>query len=272
MDSSSLRTRPPSSGSSRSGLPPPRAATASPVKVLPSTAPSWSSRRSEGASPSRRAAIRAWRVSGTSRSSMAPATRWRSPWRSSRPRSSSIRTVSTAYKGIPSARSRIWRRSPSGSPGTSPASSSSICGAGSGPRGMEVARRRAAQPGWRSYSSGRARTSTYRGWALDQSSRWSMKSSRPASAHWRSSKTSTVTPRWLRRSKNRRQAENRSSRSVAASSSRPSRWARRGRIQRRSSGSATCSSTATASLAMAVAGGSASRISARIRTISASAQ
>ena len=38
------------------------------VKVLPSTAPSWSRRRSSGDSPSSRAAIKAWSVSGTSSS------------------------------------------------------------------------------------------------------------------------------------------------------------------------------------------------------------
>ena len=46
--------------------------------------------------------------------------------------------------------------------------------------------------GRRSASSGRASASTNSGWLRDHSSRYSMKSSRPASAHWRSSKTSTT--------------------------------------------------------------------------------
>ena len=49
--------------------------------------------------------------------------RYRSPSRRTRPRSSSIRTVSTARSGNTSARSRIRTRSSSGSPGTSPARS-----------------------------------------------------------------------------------------------------------------------------------------------------
>ena len=49
----------------------------------------------------------------------------------------------------------------------------------------------------------------------DHSSRWSMKSSRPASAQWRSSKTSTTVPCAEMRSKKVRHAANSSSRSPA---------------------------------------------------------
>ena len=48
------------------------------------------------------------------------------PSSTSAPRSSSIRTVSTAYRGTPSARARICPRSGAGRPGTSPVSNSSI--------------------------------------------------------------------------------------------------------------------------------------------------
>ena len=48
--------------------------------------------------------------------------------------------------------------------------------------------------GLRSSSSGRASASTKSGWLRDHSSRYSMKSSSPASAHCRSSKTSTTGP------------------------------------------------------------------------------
>ena len=51
---------------------PETAASACTVNVLPSTAPSWSSRRSSGETPSRRAAISACSVSGTSSVSISP--------------------------------------------------------------------------------------------------------------------------------------------------------------------------------------------------------
>src|SRR5579863_6610822 len=49
-----------------------------------------------------------------------------------------MRTVSTAYRGTPSARCRICSRSSSGNPGTSPSSNCSIAGACSGSRNIEV--------------------------------------------------------------------------------------------------------------------------------------
>ena len=96
----------------------------------------------------------------------------------------------------------------------------------------------APKAGRRSTSSGRLSASTKIGWFRDHSSRYSMKSSRPASAHCRSSNT-RITGRWSAiRSKKSRHAENRSSRSGAVRSARPSRCARRGSSQLRSSGSA----------------------------------
>ncbi len=73
-------------------------------------------------------------------------------------------------------------------------------------------------------------------WFRDHSSRYSTNSSRLASAQWMSSKTSTTGLCSLRRSKYRRQAAKRSSRSDAVRSSSPSRWARRGSSHVRSSG------------------------------------
>ncbi len=71
------------------------------------------------------------------------------------PSARSMRTVSTAYSGIPSARSTIARMAPSGSPGTRPARSARIAGSDSGSRYREVKLRLPApQSGRRSSSSG----------------------------------------------------------------------------------------------------------------------
>ena len=86
------------------------------------------------------------------------------------------------------------------------------------------------------------------GWLRDHSRIDSTKSTRPGSAHCRSSKTMTVGPSAAIRSKNVRQAEKSSSRSPDGASASPSRCARRGSIQRRSSGSVTNSATEAASL------------------------
>ncbi len=103
-----------------------------------------------------------------------------------------------------------------------------------------------------------------------------MKSSRPSSAHCRSSKTRITTPFSAIRSKKTRQAANSDSRSGRSSASdastRPSSCRRRGSIQRRSASSATHSSSEAVSFARAAVGSSASVIVARLRTISASAQ
>ena len=106
----------------------------------------------------------------------------------------------------------------------------------------------------------------------DHSSIDSMKSSRPASAHCRSSNTIATVPPSLIRSKKVRQAANSSSRPPAGRSSSPSRNASRGSSQWRSSSSGTCSATDAASFDRDTPGASVSAIPARIRTISPSAQ
>ena len=73
-DVPSLRTSAASSGSSCSPSSPLRAAAAASVNVLPRTAASCRRRRSSAVRPSRRAAIRACSVSGTSRSLTSPVT------------------------------------------------------------------------------------------------------------------------------------------------------------------------------------------------------
>ena len=81
-----------------------------------------------------------------------------------------------------------------------------------------------------------------------------MKSSRPSSAHWRSSKTRTTTPCSATRSKKTRQAaksDSRSGRSSASLASSPSSWSRRGSIQRRSVSSGTRSASVRGQLGRA---------------------
>ncbi len=119
-------------------------------------------------------------------------------------------------------------------------------------------RRLAPQSGRRSNSSGRARVTTMIGRPFDQSSRWSMKSSRPVSAHWRSSNTSTVVPSSAMRSKKSRQAGNSASRPPAGASSTPSRLSSAGPMRSRSLASSTYSSSVTAIRSRVVASSSSS--------------
>ena len=133
-------------------------------------------------------------------------------------------------------------------------------------------RRPAPQSRWRCRKSERARVSSRMGWPSDHSAMWSMKSRRPWSAQWMSSKTSTVVPCALTRSKNVRHAANSSSRSSVRTSSRPSRPSSFGSIQRRSASSGTYASSAAAILARVVTGSSLSASPARLRTISPRAQ
>ena len=117
--------------------------------------------------------------------------------RSSVPAAASIRIVSTAYSGMPSARAMIVARpAPSEARSTSPraARRSRHLAAAQGASAMKV-RVPVPQPGRRSISSGRASVTTVNGTPELQSSRWSMKSSRPASAQWRSSNIRTTGPR-----------------------------------------------------------------------------
>ena len=116
--------------------------------------------------------------------------------RSRRPSSRSLRTVSTAYSGIPSARARIARRARFretrheagqqvlASPGRT-------AGRATAPR--SCAGRRPSPGGARGTPAGRASRSGSGGRSTIRA-RWSMKSSRPWSAQWMSSNTRTVGP------------------------------------------------------------------------------
>ena len=97
--------------------------------------------------------------------------------------------------------------------------------------------------GRRSSSSGRASVRIRIGLSRDQSSRWSMKSRRPSSAHCSSSNTSTVGPRSATRSKNVRHALKSCSRCAQSAFSMPSRAPSAGSTRRRSSGSGTKSAS-----------------------------
>ena len=232
------------------------AARASSVKLRPRIAASCSRTRSSGPSASSREAISACSVSGTWISPRSPtSSKEPSPGRST-PRSASIRIISTAYSGMPSARSTIRVTATSSAPGTIPRTSSAIVASGSGSRC--IARKlRWPEPqfGRRSRSSGRARVTMKIGLFRDHSSIDSMNSSRPASAHCRSSNTIATVPPSLMRSKKVRQAANSSSRPPAGRSSSPSRNASRGSSQWRSSSSGTCSATDAASFDRDTPGG-----------------
>ncbi len=99
-----------------------------------------------------------------------------------------------------------------------------------------------------------------------------MKSRRPSSDHWRSSKTRATVPVAAIRSKNVRHAAKSSSRPPGGVSSTPSRTSSRGSIQRRSSGSGTCRARTSATFVRVVWSSSPSASPARRRTISPSAQ
>ena len=163
---------------------------------------------------------------------------------SRRPSATSIRTVSTAYSGMPSARATIERTAalPAGRARGRPAARASRPRSAAPGRGPgSCAGRRPSRAAARAAPGGpgsRSRIGTPR----LHSSRWSMKSSRPASAQWRSSnRRVTTVPVAAIRSKNVRHARNSSSRPpagrVADARAAP---AARGSIQRRSSASGTC--------------------------------
>ena len=106
----------------------------------------------------------------------------------------------------------------------------------------------APQVGRFSSSSGRASVTTNSGLSRDHSSRYSTKSSSEASAHCMSSKARIVGYASASRSKNSRQAANRSCRSCEAPSPSASSCASLGSTNRRSSGSSRCSSSAACKL------------------------
>ena len=124
---------------------------------------------------------------------------------------------------------RRGRPAPAG-PGTSPraARASPPRRAGRGP-GARKLRLPAPQPGRRSRSSGRASVTMRIGTSRLHSRTWSMKSSMPVSAQWRSSNSSTTVPVAASRSKNVRQAANSSSRPPAGAHRRPAARAGRAR-------------------------------------------
>ncbi len=136
---------------------------------------------------------------------------------------------------MPSARSRIWSAPSSGSPGTSPVDELLIAPRRRAARGTTEwkLRRPAPQVGRRSISSGRASVRMKMGKFRDHSSRYSTKSSKPASAQWRSSKTATIGTTCRRAARRtgasrRRDPPGRAARRSAS----PSRCASRGSIQR----------------------------------------
>ena len=176
----------------------------------PRTAASWSSDRSPASSASSRAAISAWRVPGTASSPSSPAgSNPPSARGRSRPSATSIRIVSTAYRGMPSARATIDRAAASGRPGTRPASRSRIDSSSSGWRSRaRKDRLPAPQPGLVSRSSGRASVMIRIGTLRLHSRMCSMKSRVPGSAQCRSSNSNATTPVSASRSKNVRHAEN----------------------------------------------------------------
>ena len=182
--SNSRRTSPRSRASRSPSSRPLTAASPASVKVCPRTEASWTRPRSTGSSVSSREVMSERSVSGTARSPSSPTGRYAPLTRSSRPSAASARTVSTAYSGIPSARPRIASTAGPGRPGTRPSRSPRIEGSD---RGSSATAKKfrcpAPQSGRLSNSSGRASVTTRIGAPLDHSSRWSMKSSRPLSAH-----------------------------------------------------------------------------------------
>ena len=132
--------------------------------------------RSSRASRSRRAASRAWIVGGIARSAEVV------------PFSVSMASICSTKSGFPSA-ARVIRESNSSPTSVSPrrcSRSSSACSSESG--SSVIASPRAIQAGWRSSSSGRARQTMSIGASRDQPQRYSIRSTKVDSAHWRSSK------------------------------------------------------------------------------------
>ena len=246
------------------GSSPDTAASPASVKLWPSTAASWRSARGRGepvepGGDERLEGLRDGQLAELA-DRLVPAVRPRSGDRppgasgSSRPRTAGSRRRARRSSGP-------WRP---GSPGTSPASRSRIAPrpAVRGPRASEVAPAGAPVRA-RSSSSGRARVMIRIGTPRLHSSRWSMKSSSPASAHCRSSNRSVTIPVEASRSKNVRHARNSSSRPPAGASPTPSRASSAGSIQRRSSSSGTCVATISATFVRVVASSSVSSRPAR---------
>ena len=183
---SSLRTSSCSACSTSRRSRPPIAASAPAQNTLPTTAASWSRLLRSGESVSRRAAINACTESGKGTSASGPA---------SRSLSASRRTNSSAYSGLPPARSSSDRCVSAGSTARSSSEEirRAVSSSESGARLIVCALRSpAAQVGCCSKSSGRDMQSSSSGKPSDQSARCSTKESKAASAQCRSSNTSTA--------------------------------------------------------------------------------
>ena len=194
------------------------------------------------------------------------------------PRSCTIRTYSSAYSGFPPARasSAAWTSAGSTDRSMSVAISFAVSVSESGESEIVVAFRfPPPQPGRRSSSSGRAVHTQRRGTPLAHSTRWSTKSSRPSSAHWRSSKTRTSGRRSASASKNFRHAAKISARRsppISASPASPTSGRRCSVAQSTSTSSEITSATAARSFSSASSAPSDSRIPACPLIISLSAQ
>ena len=206
-------------------------ATAPAQNTFPMTEASWVRAFRSGGSVSSRAAMSACKVEGNSRGDTSVET---PRCASSRSRSRRARTSSSAYRGLPPARSSsaacAWgETSADGSRLSRRASASSPV---SGDSDTVVARSRsAAHVGARSVSSGRAVATTSNGTRSAASTRCSRKASRAGSAQWMSSTTATSGAVRATASRNRRHAVKASSRSTGDPASSPTRGARRVRSQ-----------------------------------------
>ena len=222
-----------------------------PRTPCPTTAASASSDFASGVSVSSRAAISACTESGNGTSAPSRSSQL-DPLRTSRSLSLSRRTNSSAYSGLPPARSRIGCCSSAGITlaSSSAETSRAVSSGDRGARLIGVALRRplpivgvAARN-----SSGRAVPTISSGTPSARPARCSRNASIASSAQCRSSNTSTVGSCSAMCSRNRRHAVNSSSRSAEVDAPIPSSGSRRWRNQARSSPSGST----TSSLAMAV--------------------
>ena len=127
--------------------------------------------------------------------------------------SSSIRTVSTAYSGTPSARSTMAATAGPEARHRASGGVRAMSSSGSGSREMESAMRDPPAPARTPLEEvGAGKRQDEDRWPRAQSSRDSMKSSRPGVGQWRSSKTRNCRPRSAMHSKKVRHAANSSSR------------------------------------------------------------
>jgi hypothetical protein len=253
------------------GVCPARWARSRSQKMRPTTAASWLRRFSSGGRLSRRAARSAWIDLGISISLTGcpgvhcPSVTRTTPWSTNR------RTSSSVKRGLPSETSTTRRRSSGGKDApTSASSSCSLSPVASGSSTIDVAfGSPPPHAGRRSSSSCLARHRMRIG-ASDQRARYSMKSSRPSSAQWMSSRTSTSGARRAMSSRYVRQASNNWSRSTPPSAGRPItvRTARSSSI----GASAARSASRAASRSPTISGGSSSRTAASTAITSARAE